>query len=65
MSERVQDLYEENGFEELLERASRNAANNWEASFVADMKSRYAKFGRRMYLSEVQQATFENIAGYY
>ena len=31
MSQRVQDLYEENEFEELLEDARMNAANDWEA----------------------------------
>ena len=38
MSQRVQDLYEEKEFEELLEGARMNAANDWEESFVADMK---------------------------
>ena len=62
MSERVQDLYEEKEFEELLESARMNAANDWEESFVADMKTRYDQYGRRMYISEAQQTTLERIA---
>lgn len=62
MSERVQDLYDEKEFEELLESARMNAANDWEESFVADMKTRYDQFGRRMYISDAQQTTLERIA---
>ncbi|KAF1003257.1 MAG: hypothetical protein GAK28_04814 [Luteibacter sp.] len=62
MSERVQDLYDEKEFEGLLESARMNAANDWEESFVADMKPRYDQFGRRMYISEAQQTTLERIA---
>lgn len=62
MSERVQDLYDEKEFEELLESARMNAANDWEESFVADMKTRYDQYGRRMYISEAQQITLERIA---
>jgi hypothetical protein len=45
------DLYDEKEFEGLLESARMNAANDWEESFVADMKTRYDQFGRRMYLT--------------
>ena len=62
MSQRVQDLYKETEFEELLEGARMNAANDWEESFVADMKTRYDQYGRRMYISEAQQTTLERIA---
>lgn len=62
MSQRVQDLYEEKEFEELLEDASMNAANDWEESFVADMKARYAEYGRRMFISDAQQEHLERIA---
>lgn len=62
MSERVQDLYEDSEFEELLENARMNAANDWEESFVSDMKDRYGQFGRRMYLSDAQQEHLERIA---
>ena len=62
MSERIQDLYDEKEFEELLESARMNAANDWEESFVADMKTRYDQYGRRMYISEAQQTTLERIA---
>ena len=62
VSERVQDLYDEKEFEELLDSARMNAANDWEESFVADMKTRYDQYGRRMYISEAQQTTLERIA---
>ena len=62
MSERVQDIYDEKEFEELLESARMNAANDWEESFVADMKTRYDQYERRMYISEAQQTTLERIA---
>lgn len=59
---RVQDHYTENDFEELLETARMNAANDWEEQFVADMKDRYDQYGRRMFLSDNQQETLERIA---
>ncbi len=62
MKQRVQDLYEENEFDGMLENARMNAANGWEESFVADMKTRFAEYGRRMFISEAQQATIERIA---
>ena len=62
MSQRVQDLYEEKEFEELLEDARMNAANDWEESFVADMKARYDQYGRRMFISDAQQGHLERIA---
>lgn len=62
MSQRVQDLYEEKEFERLLEGARMNAANDWEESFVADMKDRYGQYGRRMFISDSQQEHLERIA---
>lgn len=62
MSQRVQDLYEKDEFEELLDNARMNAANDWEESFAADMKTRYEQYGRRMYLSDAQQEHLERIA---
>lgn len=59
---RVQDTYTEADFEELLETARMNAANDWEEQFVADMKDRYDQYGRRMFLSDSQQETLERIA---
>ena len=63
MSQRVQDLYDEDDFEDLLDSARMNAANDWEESFVADMKAKFDEYGRRMYLSDAQQAHLERIAG--
>lgn len=62
MSQRVQDLYDEDDFEDLLEDARMNAANDWEESFVADMKGRYSEYGRRMYISDAQNDLLERIA---
>lgn len=62
MSQRVQDIYKETEFEELLEDASMNAANDWEESFVADMKDRYTQYGRRMFISDTQKDHLERIA---
>ena len=62
MSQRVQDIYEEKEFEALIEDARMNAANDWEESFVADMKDRYTEYGRRMFISDAQQQHLERIA---
>jgi hypothetical protein len=62
VSERIQDLYDEKEFEELLESARMNAANDWEESFVSDINTRFYQYGRRMYISEAQQTTLERIA---
>ena len=59
---RVQDHYEEDEFEELLDSAAMNAANDWEEQFVADMKDRYGQYGRRMFISDAQQEALERIA---
>ena len=58
----MQDLYEEKEFEALIEDARMNAANDWEESFVADMKDRYTEYGRRMFISDAQQQHLERIA---
>lgn len=63
MSQRVQDLYEEQEFEAMIENARMNAANDWEESFVADMKARYEDYGRRMFISDSQKEHLERIAG--
>jgi hypothetical protein len=59
---KVQDLYSESDFEELLDDAESNAANDWETQFVDDLKAKYEQFGRRMYLSPAQQEALERIA---
>ncbi|MBK7490860.1 MAG: hypothetical protein IPI17_01830 [Nitrosomonas sp.] len=58
----VQEIYEDDEFESLLDDAERNAANDWEETFVSDLKSKFDEFGRRMYLSESQQEHLERIA---
>lgn len=62
MIQSVQDIYKETEFEELLENARMNAANDWEESFVADMKTRYDQYGRRMFISDAQKEQIERIA---
>lgn len=62
MSETVQDHYTEDDFEELLDDAEANAANDWEEQFVADMKARYQQYGKRMFISAAQRVQLERIA---
>ena len=62
MSQRVQDLYEEDEFGGILDNARMNAANDWEESFVADMQARFSEYGRRMFISDAQQEHLERIA---
>lgn len=62
MRQSVQDIYDEETFVGLLENARMNAANDWEESFVADMKTRFGEYGRRMFISEAQQEHLERIA---
>lgn len=62
MSQRVQDIYKDAEFEELIEDARMNAANDWEESFVADMKARFSEYGRRMFISDTQKDHLERIA---
>lgn len=61
-SAQLQDVYEEEEFKELLEKARMNAANDWEESFVADMRARYDQYGKRMFISDSQQRNLERIA---
>lgn len=60
----VQDIYEDDEFEGLLEDARMNAANDWEENFVSDLSSKYDEFGRRMFLSDAQREHLERIASY-
>lgn len=60
--DRVMEIYDEEEFESLLDEAEMNAANDWEERFVADLRSKFQKFGRRMYLSESQREHLERIA---
>ena len=58
----VQDLYDDEEFEDLLDNARMNAANDWEESFVADMRARFGEYGRRMFISDAQREHLERIA---
>ena len=58
----VQEIYEDDEFESLLDDAERNAGNDWEETFVSDLRGKFDEFGRRMYLSESQQEHLERIA---
>lgn len=60
--DRVQEIYDGEEFESLLDDAEMNAANDWEERFVADLRSKFKEFGRRMYLSESQREHLERIA---
>jgi hypothetical protein len=58
----VQDHYTDDDFESLLDDAEGNAANDWEAGFVSDMKARFQMYGKRMYISAAQREHLERIA---
>jgi hypothetical protein len=62
MNQSIQDLYDKEEFEELLESARMNAANDWEETFVADLIRKYGEYGRRMFFSESQKEHIERIA---
>lgn len=62
MSNKVQDIYSEIKFSDLLDEAENNAANSWEENFVSDLKSKFNEYGIRMFLSESQKDHLERIA---
>ncbi len=62
MSEKVQDLYDEDEFQSLLDDAEANASNDFECKFVSDMQDRWEQYGKRMYLSDKQKEILERIA---
>jgi len=62
MSNKVQDIYSELEFSDLLDEAEKNAANAWEENFVSDLRAKFNEYGIRMFLSESQQEHLERIA---
>lgn len=62
MNQQVQNIYDDDEFEGLLESARMNSANDWEENFISDLSDKYEEYGRRMYLSESQQEHLEMIA---
>ena len=62
MSQQVQDIYDDDEFEGLLESARMNAANDWEETFISDLSSKFEEYGKRMYLSDSQLEHLERIA---
>lgn len=62
MSNKVQDIYSEIEFSDLLDEAENNAANAWEENFVSDLRGKFNEYGIRMFLSESQQEHLERIA---
>ncbi|QOJ19516.1 MAG: hypothetical protein HRU77_01670 [Gammaproteobacteria bacterium] len=64
MSQQVQDLFDDEAeFQELLDTAKNNAANDWEENFIAQQIDKFSQFGRRMYLSDLQLEHINRIAG--
>lgn len=64
MSQQVQDLFDDEAeFQELLDTARKNAANDWEENFIAGQIDKFQQFGRRMYLSDLQLEHINRIAG--
>jgi len=62
MSDTVQDHYPGDDFESLLIDAEANAANDWEETFVSDLKTRWQTYGKRMFISQAQRSNLERIA---
>jgi hypothetical protein len=62
MSGKVQDHYTHDEFEEILDDAEMNAANDWEEEFVSDIKLKFKQYGIRMFISERQIEIIERIA---
>lgn len=59
----ILDFYEdEEEFDRQLDDASGNAANNRESEFIRGLRDKFEEYGRRMFLSESQQAWLERIA---
>jgi len=63
-SQTITDLFDDaSEFDELLADAENNATSDWDMNFVDDLRNRYDKYGKRMYLSERQLEILERIAG--
>lgn len=62
MNDKVQDHYSHDEFEELIDDAEMNAANDWEEQFVSDIKAKFEDYGIRMFVSDKQREILERIA---
>lgn len=62
MSEKVQDWYSDEEFQDLLDEAEANAGNDFETGFVSDMQDKWEEHGKRMYISPKQREILERIA---
>lgn len=58
----VQDKFTEEEFEDILNAALENTANQWETDFVNDMVIKWEKWGKRMYISDTQLEHLYRIA---
>jgi len=64
MTQQVLDLFDDEAeFEELLDTAKNNAESDWEENFIAGMSEKFTKYGREMYLSDLQLEHINRIAG--
>lgn len=64
MTQQVQDLFDDEAeFGNLIESARMNAQNDWEEKFVAWIIDKFERFGRGMYLSDLQLEHLKRIAG--
>lgn len=50
-------------FENTLDLADEGARNDWEKTFVNDIRTRYEQYGGEMFMSDRQKETLEKIAG--
>jgi len=59
---KVQDVYTEQEFIDLLDEAESNAKNSWEETFVSDMREKFNEYNVRMYISDKQDEILNRIA---
>lgn len=62
MSDKVQDWYSDEEFEDILSDAESNAGNDFETTFCSDMRDKFDEYGKRMFISERQREILERIA---
>lgn len=62
MSDKVQDWYSDEEFEDVLSDAESNASNDFEINFCSDMRDKFDEYGKRMFISERQREILERIA---
>ncbi|ACO74777.1 hypothetical protein LHK_01793 [Laribacter hongkongensis HLHK9] len=61
-NKRVDQMFSEPRFRQLLTDADTNAKADWDRTFVDDLTDRFSHYGMGMYLSPLQRHHLERIA---